>query len=113
MLKPESSQPHYRPILVGPDFSIQGVVTKVIEKGLRFWTAKEMNMSRKNVHVTYRKSGKCAVISAGDDTKAEATRRGVLEKALGSGSVIIHKEHGGFQEERTYPGSKDPKKWPG
>lgn len=33
VLKPESSQPHYRPILVGPGFSIQGVVMKVIKKG--------------------------------------------------------------------------------
>lgn len=49
------------------------------------------------------------------DTKAEATRGGVLEQALGSqgGSVRIHKEHGGFQEERTFPGSRDPKKSPG
>jgi repressor LexA len=33
VLKPESSQSHYRPILVGPGFSIQGVVTKVIKRG--------------------------------------------------------------------------------
>jgi repressor LexA len=33
VLKPESSQSHYRPILVGPGFSIQGVVTKVIKQG--------------------------------------------------------------------------------
>jgi repressor LexA len=33
VLKPESSQPHYRPILVSPGFSIQGVVTKVIKRG--------------------------------------------------------------------------------
>jgi repressor LexA len=33
VLKPESSQSHYHPILVGPGFSIQGVVTKVIKKG--------------------------------------------------------------------------------
>jgi repressor LexA len=33
VLKPESSQPHYRPILVGSGFSIQGVVTKVIKRG--------------------------------------------------------------------------------
>jgi SOS-response transcriptional repressor LexA len=33
VLKPVSSQPHYRPILVGPGFSIQGVVTKVIKRG--------------------------------------------------------------------------------
>lgn len=46
------------------------------------------------------------------DTKADATRGGALEKALGSngGSVKIQKENGRFQEERTYPGSADPRK---
>ena len=46
------------------------------------------------------------------DTKTEATKGGVLEKAVGSlgGSVRIHKEDGVLQEERTYPGSRDPKK---
>lgn len=45
------------------------------------------------------------------ETKTEATKGGVLEKALGNngGSVKIQKENGRFQEERTYPGSKDPK----
>lgn len=33
VLKPESSQSHHKPILVGLGFSIQGVVTKVIKKG--------------------------------------------------------------------------------
>lgn len=46
------------------------------------------------------------------DIKEEATKGGVLEKAVGKegGSVKIKKEDGRFQEERTYPGSKDPKK---
>jgi hypothetical protein len=45
------------------------------------------------------------------DTKEEATKGGVLEKAVGKegGSVKIQKENGRFQEERTYPGSADPK----
>jgi len=49
------------------------------------------------------------------DTKAEATAGGALPKALGSagGSVRIEKERGGYQEERTFPRSKDPKKSPG
>jgi hypothetical protein len=49
------------------------------------------------------------------DTKAEATKGGVLEKALGKsdGSVKIQKVSGTFQEERTYPGAADPKKSPG
>lgn len=44
-------------------------------------------------------------------TKAEATKSGVLEKAVGEagGSVRIEKEKGGYQEERTYPRSADPK----
>ena len=46
------------------------------------------------------------------ETKQEATKGGVLQKAVGplGGSVRIHKEHGGIQEERTYPRSADPKK---
>lgn len=48
------------------------------------------------------------------DTKAEATKGGALEKAVGgTGSVKIQKENGRFQEERTYPGSADPQKSPG
>jgi hypothetical protein len=49
------------------------------------------------------------------ETKAEATAGGVLEKAVGKegGSVKIQKLSGVFQEERTFPGSKDPKKSPG
>lgn len=45
------------------------------------------------------------------DTKTDATKGGVLQKALGDkgGSVKIQKENGKFQEERTYPGSLDPK----
>lgn len=44
-------------------------------------------------------------------TKAEATAGGVLEKAVGpsGGSVKIQKENRRFQEERTYPGNKDPR----
>ncbi len=48
-------------------------------------------------------------------TKREATRGGVLEDAVGGGggSIRIHKQSGEFQEERTFPGSRDPKKSPG
>ena len=44
-------------------------------------------------------------------TKADATKSGALEKAVGplGGSVKIQKENGRIQEERTYPGSRDPK----
>ena len=45
------------------------------------------------------------------DTKEEATERGALRKALGAegGSVKIQKKDGDFQEERTFPKSRDPK----
>lgn len=44
------------------------------------------------------------------ETKSDATAGGTLKKVLGSegGSVKIQKENGRFQEERTYPRSKDP-----
>jgi hypothetical protein len=46
------------------------------------------------------------------DTKEEATAGGVLRDVLGAagGSVKIQKENGRFQEERTYPSSRDPHK---
>jgi hypothetical protein len=45
------------------------------------------------------------------DTKAEATKGGVLERAVGGeGSVKIQKENGRFQQERTFPRSEDPRK---
>ena len=44
------------------------------------------------------------------DTKGDATKGGALKKAVGGeGSVKIQKENGRFQEERTYPRSKDPR----
>jgi hypothetical protein len=45
------------------------------------------------------------------ETKEDATKGGALEKALGTngGSVKIQKADGKIQEERTFPGSKDPK----
>ncbi len=44
--------------------------------------------------------------------KEDATTGGVLKKILGQdgGSVKIQKMNGRIQEERTYPGSKDPRK---
>lgn len=46
------------------------------------------------------------------ETKEDATAGGVLKKALGpeGGSVRIEKKHGGYQEERTFPRSKDPRR---
>jgi hypothetical protein len=44
-------------------------------------------------------------------TKADATKGGALKRAVGGeGSVKIQKENGRFQEERTYPRSKDPRR---
>jgi len=42
------------------------------------------------------------------DRKAEATKGGALEGAIGryGGSVKIQKENSRFQEERTFPGAK-------
>jgi uncharacterized protein DUF2188 len=45
-------------------------------------------------------------------TKADATAGGVLKKAVGSdgGSVRIEKLRGGYQKERTFPRSRDPRR---
>lgn len=45
-------------------------------------------------------------------TKEDATQRGALRKAVGpeGGSVKIQKKSGPYQEERTYPKSRDPKR---
>lgn len=49
------------------------------------------------------------------ETKADGTAGGVLSDAIGKegGSVMIEKKHGGYQEERTFPRDRDPKKTPG
>ncbi|MDO9184141.1 MAG: DUF2188 domain-containing protein, partial [Bacteriovorax sp.] len=45
------------------------------------------------------------------DTKENATGGGVLKKTIGKngGSVRIEKKHGGYDEERTFPRSRDPR----
>lgn len=45
------------------------------------------------------------------ETKEGATAGGVLKNAVGKegGSVKIQKENGRYEEERTYPKSRDPK----
>lgn len=47
--------------------------------------------------------------------KSNATERGALKKALGpdGGSVKIQRKDGKYQEERTFPKSKDPRRSPG
>ncbi|MBO9380713.1 DUF2188 domain-containing protein [Sphingomonas histidinilytica] len=49
------------------------------------------------------------------DTKTELTKGGALADAVGKGggSVKIQKGDGKYQEERTYPRSRDPKGSPG
>lgn len=44
------------------------------------------------------------------ENKYDATARGVLKKALGEdgGSVKIQKRNGKYEEERTFPKSRDP-----
>jgi hypothetical protein len=45
-----------------------------------------------------------------ESTKVEAIKESRdFIKQQGGGSLKIHKNSGGFQEERTYPRSKDPK----
>jgi hypothetical protein len=46
------------------------------------------------------------------ETKSDATTGGKIKQALGAtgGSVKIQKMDGKYQEERTYPRSKDPTK---
>jgi hypothetical protein len=45
------------------------------------------------------------------ETKSDATAGGAIKQVLGieGGSVKIQKENGRYQEERTYPRSKDPR----
>lgn len=45
------------------------------------------------------------------ETKDDATKGGVLKDAIGNqgGSVRIHKVNGRFDEERTFPRSRDPR----
>ena len=47
--------------------------------------------------------------------KTDALAGGRLEKMLGKkgGTVRIHKQDGRFEEERTYPRSRDPRASPG
>ena len=51
-------------------------------------------------------------VKARFSTKQEATKGGVLEKAIGpdGGSVKIKKVDSSYQEERTYPQKADPKR---
>ncbi|HZW62103.1 MAG TPA: DUF2188 domain-containing protein [Flavobacteriaceae bacterium] len=46
-----------------------------------------------------------------DSNKVDAIKQASnFVKSQGGGSLKIHKNKGGFQEERTYPKSNDPRK---
>lgn len=68
----------------------------------------EYNEKKENWNLTNDKTNKTVKAF---DSKEDATSKGILEKAVGKdgGSVKIQKMDGKLQEERTYPGSKDPK----
>lgn len=70
---------------------------------------------RKTYHVTKTDSGWQGKLENGErasvigKTKAEVQKETIeLAKKQGNTSVIIHKENGKFQEERTYPKGSDP-----
>ena len=46
-------------------------------------------------------------------SEADATAGGVLGRIVKRGTVRIHKTDGKLQEERTFPRSADPRRYPG
>lgn len=76
-------------------------------------------MSRKTYHVTKGNDGQwkgtiegAQKASVSTNTKAEALQRTVeLAKQAPLGQVVIHKENGIIQSERTY--GNDPRRFPG
>lgn len=74
-------------------------------------------MPRKRVHITYDKKKRnwkaeaegAKRAQARADTKAELVKETAqTARRQGDTSVIIHKQNGVIQEERTYPRSSDP-----
>ncbi|MFK7060258.1 DUF2188 domain-containing protein [Flavobacterium oreochromis] len=76
---------------------------------------------RKTYHVTKTENGWQGKAENGKrasttgDTKAQVMQRTIeiAKKHNGNSNVIIHKQDGKFQEERTYPKSSDPRQTPG
>lgn len=76
---------------------------------------------RKTYHVTKTDDGWQGKVEGGQrasttgETKAEVTQRTIeiAKNFHGNSNVIIHKQDGKFQEERTYPKSSDPTQTPG
>ena len=74
-----------------------------------------MSNQRKTYHVTKTDKGWQGKKEGGDratvtgDTKEEVMKKTIdIAKKLGDTSVVIHKQDGKIQEERTYPKSSDP-----
>lgn len=76
---------------------------------------------RKTYHVTKTEDGWQGKAEGGQrastvgSTKAEVMQRTIeiAKNHNGNSNVIIHKQDGKFQEERTYPRSSDPSQTPG
>jgi hypothetical protein len=74
-----------------------------------------MSKSRTTYHVTKTEDGWKGKKEGGErasvigDTKEEVMRKTIeIAKKQGDTSVVIHKQDGKIQEERTYPKSSDP-----
>lgn len=76
---------------------------------------------RKTYHVTKTETGWQGKTENGQrasvtgETKAEVMQKtiDIAKNYNGNANVIIHKQDGKFQEERTYPKSSDPSQTPG
>ncbi len=76
---------------------------------------------RKTCHVTKTENGWQGKAEGGQRAStAGSTKAEVMQKTIeiaknhsGNSNVIIHKQDGRFQEERTYPKSSDPSQTPG
>jgi hypothetical protein len=76
---------------------------------------------RKTYHVTKTEDGWQGKAEGGQrastvgNTKAEVIQKTIeiAKNHSGNSNVIIHKQDGKFQEERTYPKSSDPTQTPG
>lgn len=76
---------------------------------------------RKTYHVTKTEDGWQGKVENGQrasvtgETKAEVMQKtiDIAKNHNGNSNVIIHKQDGKFQEERTYPKSSDPSQTPG
>ena len=76
---------------------------------------------RKTYHVTKTEDGWQGKVQNGQrasvtgETKAEVMQKtiDIAKNHNGNSNVIIHKQDGKFQEERTYPKSSDPSQTPG